>query len=294
MKKEPLSSAPIVVGIDDSAHGFTVAQAAGSLASALDRSLVLVHAVSDPPTFPYGDPETRELQRRQAIEQAERLLSRVAEALPTCSVRPTVRLGDNKAALAAVAQEEEAALLVIGSSGRGPLAAARTGGVVATLGAQTRLPVMVVPRGVSDALAAASPIGSIVCGLNDSPESLHALEIARALAPPLGLELIPVFADRERRPKDVGGVVAEFGSARGAIKRVVARRNGRLIVVGSRGRGPFAGALLGSVSGALAHSATVPVVIAPPGARGDGLIHSPAGAALAGSNDAAEDLRAAA
>jgi nucleotide-binding universal stress UspA family protein len=293
MKKELRISAPLVAGIDGSAHGWAVAQAAASLASALDRRLVLVHAVSDPPTFPYGDPQTRELQRRHAIERAERLLNRVAEVLPTGSVRPTVRLGDHKAALAAVAQEEEAVLLVIGSS-RGPLAAARTGGVAAKLGAQTRLPVMVVPRGVSDALAATSPIGSIVCALNDSPESLHALEIARALAAPLGLELVPVFADRERRPKDVGGVVAEFGSARGAINRVVARRNGRLIVVGSRGRGPLAGALLGSVSGALAHSATVPVVIAPPGTRGDGLIHTPVGAALAGSNDAAEDLRAAA
>jgi nucleotide-binding universal stress UspA family protein len=103
-----------------------------------------------------------------------------------------------------------------------------------------------------------------------------------------------VFADRERRPKDVGGVLAEFGSARGAVNRVVARRDGRLIVVGSRGRGPIAGALLGSVSGALAHSATVPVVIVPPGARGDGLIQTMAGAGQAGSNNAAEDFRAAA
>ena len=262
--------APVVAGVDDSRHALPVAQAAASLANALDRRLVLVHAVPDPPTFPYGDAHTRELQRQGASREAERLLDAIVDALPPGRVQPTVRLGYHTTALAAVAQEEGAVLVVIGSSS-GLLAGPRTGGAATKLAAETGLPVMVVPPGASDIVAGRSSGGSVVTGLDDSPESMRALEVARALAAPLGLELTPVFADREGpRPEGVGGVVAEFGSARGAIQRAADRHDGRLIVVGSRGRGALAGALLGSVSAALARSATVPVVIVPPGARMDG------------------------
>jgi nucleotide-binding universal stress UspA family protein len=283
--------APVVVGVDDSRHALPVARAATSLASALDRRLVLVHAVPDPPTFPYGDPHTRELQRQGASREAERLLDAIVDALPPGRVQPMVRLGDHMTALAAVAQEEKAALIVVGSS-RGLLAGPRTGGAATRLAAETGLPVMVVPPGASDPVVDGSARGSVVCGLDGSPESMRALDVARALASPLGLELTPVFADREGpRPQSVGGVVAEFGSARGAIHRAADRHDGRLIVVGSRGRGLLAGALLGSVSGALARSAPVPVVIVAPGASADGLGHPPSSAALAGTKAEREIAR---
>lgn len=55
------------------------------------------------------------------------------------------------------------------------------------------------------------------------------------------------------------------GSAAPAL--IEAARESSLLVVGSRGRGGFAGLLLGSVSQQVAHEATVPIVIIPPVAR---------------------------
>lgn len=52
------------------------------------------------------------------------------------------------------------------------------------------------------------------------------------------------------------------GSAAEVI--LTAAKDADLVVVGSRGRGGFAGLLLGSVSQQVAHQATCPVVVVPP------------------------------
>jgi nucleotide-binding universal stress UspA family protein len=69
---------------------------------------------------------------------------------------------------------------------------------------------------------------------------------------------------------DVTGLASEpeqlliQGAAAPAL--VEAARGSSLLVVGSRGRGGFAGLVLGSVSQQVAHEATVPIVIIPPSA----------------------------
>jgi nucleotide-binding universal stress UspA family protein len=68
---------------------------------------------------------------------------------------------------------------------------------------------------------------------------------------------------RRARDEGVDAVgMLKYGSAAKALLRV--SEGAEMLVVGSRGRGGLASALLGSVSTACAHHATCPLVIVPP------------------------------
>lgn len=141
----------------------------------------------------------------------------------------------------------------------------------------------------------------IVVGLDGSEGSTGALQWALALARDLNADVIAVHAypvvvagvppttlilDDEQIRKELMTVlddewaaplrkaeiphrsVVEAGSPSDVIMRVADREKADLIVVGSRGRGGFAGLLLGSVSQQVAHYARQPVVVVPPKARG--------------------------
>src|SRR4051812_10883229 len=69
------SQTSIVCGVDGSAGSRAATGVAAELAACLDARLVLVHAVADPPAFPYGDAWEREHQRGRAVRAGERLLA---------------------------------------------------------------------------------------------------------------------------------------------------------------------------------------------------------------------------
>src|SRR4051812_7901222 len=112
--------------------------------------------------------------------------------------RAPIRVIESGAELASLAQSEQAALLVIEARGRGRIAGAMAAGRATALSAAASRPVMVVPHDFSARARSPGEGGAIVIGVDGSPESLRALELARALAGTLDLQPLPVFADQER------------------------------------------------------------------------------------------------
>jgi nucleotide-binding universal stress UspA family protein len=139
----------------------------------------------------------------------------------------------------------------------------------------------------------------IVAGVDGSPQSRAVAAVAARLARGLGRRLIlahaaadpstflfPEAQERGRQraraieqgfallksiastlPDTVGQTAVVLGSPAEALASFCHQEQAELLVVGSRGRGALSGALLGSVSRALAASAPVPVLVVPPKAR---------------------------
>jgi nucleotide-binding universal stress UspA family protein len=143
-------------------------------------------------------------------------------------------------------------------------------------------------------------VGPVLCCLDDSEGARNALPVARMLASRLELELVLVHVEppteapgvsaapagqqrlREREVADGESLLAHLAREAGmdagvrshvaignAAERIVAfcaQEQASFVVLGSRGRGGIASALLGSVSSEVAAKAPCPCVIVPPSA----------------------------
>jgi nucleotide-binding universal stress UspA family protein len=134
--------------------------------------------------------------------------------------------------------------------------------------------------------------GSIVVGYDGSDGSRAALDEAARIAKGLGLEVVVAFgygvapsggetADHRRLLEERGEKLAAEAmahlsdlGARGSIAvvderptesllRAAEEHGAEMIVVGTRGEGPVAGAILGSVPYKLVHRSPIPVLVVP-------------------------------
>jgi len=124
---------PVVAGYDGSPHSLRAARHAARLAARLGRELVLLHVVA-PGEEPVEADARLAAELHAAIEPG---LSRALE------VTVTVELGDPVDQLVLEARDRDAALVVVGSRGRGAVSAAILGSVSAGMVRAAERPVMI-------------------------------------------------------------------------------------------------------------------------------------------------------
>ncbi|GAA4579913.1 universal stress protein [Micromonospora coerulea] len=285
---------PVVVGVDGSSSSLVAAEHAARTAVQRSRPLHLVHGYLHP--LGYGVPlNPYDLGVPAPTEEAQKMLAQVAAELTGHhpGLRTEVRQVAGGAGAALVEESRRAELVVVGSRGHGGFAGLLLGSVSGQLAQHGHCPVLVVRP-------AEEPIpvhGPVVVGVDGSESAALAVRQAADEAERRGSPLVLMHVRPTDRagggPEGVAesGVAEEAGSAElltGAAGRVRADHPGlpvterpvraakpaqalieasgeaALVVVGSRGRGGFAGLLLGSVSQALVQHAHCPVLIAHP------------------------------
>ena len=286
----------LVVGVDGSASALTAVRWAALFAGQRRRGLRLVHAMDEQRLrYPRTAP-AREHLHEMARARGRRVLSvarQVAEdAAPNVEIRLELR---REAPMPALQVESRSAgMLVVGRAGLRPLARVLLGSVSVALAAHAACAVAVVRPHIAEDEPPAD--GPVVVGADGSPDSEDALafafeEAAWRKAPLVAVHcwddgfLAAVFEQsqwkldraaveqyedellaqrlsgwQKRYPDVVVDRIVVRGRAAERLLDLADRA--QLIVVGSRGRGTLAGALLGSTSQTLLTYALCPVVVA--------------------------------
>jgi nucleotide-binding universal stress UspA family protein len=286
---------PVIVGVDGSERSVDALALADLLGPTLGREVVIAYV------HPYGrlssllsEGEYEGLVR----EVAESTFEQIREHLPSVPERRMQLVSERSpaAGLHALAENEGAALVVIGSSHRSTIGRVLVGGTGERLLSGATAPVAVAPAGYA---AAGHEMETVGCGFDASSDSHRALAWAAKLALMLSgrLRVLSAYERTLSASLPVGGGLAT-ASANKFLRRqlqqqleqavsaldpkleversltdgdagpFLARASADLdlLVVGSRGYGPLRAVLLGSVSSALVRTARSPLVVVPRGA----------------------------
>ncbi|MFH0517898.1 universal stress protein [Streptomyces sp. M41] len=284
---------PVVVGVDGSPSSLAAVEVAAREAGLRGVGLRLVHAFGWPAAhvppggrpWPSGSAGMRELVDG-TLAEAER---RAHESAAGTEIMRDVVVGEPVMVLEI--ESRTASLVVVGSRGLSRFGALLLGSTAGHLAAHAACPVLVVRD-------RPNPSGPVLLAVDGSPASRGAVEFAFAQASLHGTDLIALHAwnartDRaydgpsdppfvtydEHRLRDeeqrvlaeaLGGLGERYPDVdvrrslvRGRVRHTLieASADAGLVVAGARGRGGFAGLLLGSVSQALLHHARCPVAV---------------------------------
>ncbi len=279
----------IVVGVDGSGNSNAAVRWAAREAAMRQTSLTLVHAI-DMPNPLWAAAELRELYEADAYGILDDAVADVTDVSngdgprevnrQTYYARPAPTLID---------MSKDADLVVAGARGLGTVARLLLGSVCTALVHHAHCPVSVIPQ--DTALPAESVKSPVLLGTDGSVASELATEIAFREASLRDVDLVVLHAASDADMSQLLNTTYSAGLAE--VGDMLTERLGRyqhrhpdvhvqrvvmddrptthllnlsemaqLVVVGSHGRGGFAGLALGSVSTAVAHASRTPVIVA--------------------------------
>lgn len=272
---------PIVAGVDGSPSSLAAADYAAGVAERHGAPLHLIHGyLRTRQTYDVTSSllDTGEPARSE-VEQALRDLAKTLRAEHPKLMEIEARQVAGAPVPVLIGQSRSAAVIVVGARGIGGFGELLLGSVSSQLAVYARGPVIVV-RPIAG--AERMPLAPVLVGYDGSPPSMSALAFAADEANNRGVPLViaNIYSDHVATAAGYGArLVADAASSllepypRLAIElRTVPAVNAAhallelsraaaLTAVGSRGRGGFAGLLLGSVSRGLVHHAAGPVAL---------------------------------
>jgi nucleotide-binding universal stress UspA family protein len=178
-------SATIVCGIDGSSDAQRAASVAARLARDLGSGALLVHVEEDAQRRPVGLrwPRPGRARRRRKVLKAT-----AEECCFPSDTELRLKRGDPATELMAVAEKQDAELVVVSARGRGMAEPALLGGTASALMRSCPCPVVVVPTRSIPPLDTEG-MRSVVCGVEGRETDVRALRLAADLATRLGGEL---------------------------------------------------------------------------------------------------------
>ncbi|SCF32670.1 universal stress protein [Micromonospora mirobrigensis] len=285
---------PVVVGVDGSPSSLVAAEHAARAATLRGRPLELVHGYLHP--LGYGVPlNPYDLGVPEPTDEAQRMVQRTADDLAGRwrGLRVSARQVAGGPGATLVEESRRAELVVVGSRGLGGFAGLLLGSVSGQVAAHAHCPVLVVRPDEQPI-----PVdGPVVVGVDGSPAAALAAryaadEAARRgnalvlvhVGPPDGDRPVPEEVEEEQAAYHARAVrllaeasaAAREGHPELSVREhpvragtpaqglVTASGEASVLVVGTRGRGGFAGMLLGSVSQTVLQHAHCPVLVAHP------------------------------
>ncbi len=283
----------VLVGVDGSPASSAAVVWAARDAEIKNLPLTVVHVVNTDvatwPPMPY--PETWGVWQQDEGRKVLAEAVKIAEEAVLTDRKLTVKtdLVHSTPVSAMIEMSTDAAIVVLGSAGRGAVARLLLGSVSASLVRHARCPVAIIHD--EDPLMPHPQRAPVLLGIDGSPASEAATAVAFDEASRRGVELIALHAWNDLEVVELPGLDWDKVKAEAEItlaerlagwqetypdvkvcrvvvcdrpaRQLVARsESAQLVVVGSHGRGALSGMLLGSVSNAVVHSARMPVIVA--------------------------------